>query len=304
MPESVVIPDSKVEIFSKTMRESLASRIQAITSKKDMAESVVEVEDEAQVEEAYPTDGLSLEGTSMARNRKKRTVITVELLERMKPFFERYRQDKDNDGLAPGQKMKMKQISVMFNLSNSETKSLYDEFCKDPLFVGRRTRAEAVAESREGSRRQPNAINSQRVDFIRSLVKEEPHLSVEEIHERMTQVDLLHQIDSSGSLMPIPLKTVALLLAEITQPRRRKEVPISINSAECIRHRFQYARRYLEITDDNTADICFVGEFSFVNNFSLSSCPQHKRDTFVVRDRRGGARPVSSESVKNDVKIE
>jgi hypothetical protein len=29
------------------------------------------------------------------------------------------------------------------------------------------------------------------------------------------------------------------------------------------------------------AEICFLGEFSFSNNFSLSSCPIIRRDTFV-----------------------
>ena len=142
-----------------------------------MAESVAEVE-EIQNKDFRGSKDISLDGSTASRIRKKRTVVTVQLLEQMKPYFLRYREDKENMDIPSAQKLKMRHISLKFNLSGSEAHTLYDEFCQDPLFVARRAKAEAVAMSREGGKRPPNSINTQRLDYINELIKEETYLTI------------------------------------------------------------------------------------------------------------------------------
>ena len=91
---------------------------------------------------------------------------------------------------------------------------------------------------------------------------------------------------------------------EAKQEHSGREAP-SINSAAAIRRRFEYARRYTEVVRDKNAVVCFIGVFSFVNCYSLSSCPPEKMHSFVTRDKRGGAtRSVGGESRVSSVKLE
>jgi len=81
-----------------------------------------------------------------------------------------------------------------------------------------------------------------------------------EIVKEMSQVDHLHQLDKHGSKIPISRKMVQhLIKVGNIQPKFMQLHINQINSAHCIINRFRYAKRYLELTEDKFADICFLG---------------------------------------------
>jgi hypothetical protein len=75
----------------------------------------------------------------------------------------------------------------------------------------------------------------------------------------MSRVDCLHQV-SKGTIVPISRKMVQhIMRLSHVLPRMIPSFERTPTSRETIMNRYGYARRYLQLTDDSRADICFLG---------------------------------------------
>ena len=131
-------------------------------------------------------------------------------------------------------------------------------------------------------------------------------MSTQEIVDEMSQVESLHNFDNFGNKIAISKKIIQHIMnVGNIKPRRVPMIPRNNNTYDSITNRFKYALKYLHLTDDKASDICFLGQFSFVNSLSLSSCPLAKRDSFVdMRYIRGEPKPRPDAKLKTDIKAE
>jgi len=76
----------------------------------------------------------------------------------------------------------------------------------------------------------------------------------------MNNIDSLHNIDKNGLKMPITRRLVQHLMniADI-KPKKVPYISRNINTYDCIHNRFRYAVKYLDLTNDKSSDICFIG---------------------------------------------
>lgn len=162
------------------------------------------------------------------------------------------------------------------------TAHLYEEYGKDPLFIDRLQKI-AEVESRCPSGVNYRALTSSRLKFITGLQQTNGYLTQRELADEINKVEGLLQKDKLGRSLPVGRKTIHHLMkvGGIVPPKALHRVQCSLNSPDQIANRNRYVRRYLQISEDKTAEICFLGEYSFANMHSLSSCPPLKRDEFV-----------------------
>lgn len=171
----------------------------------------------------------------------------------------------------------------------AEIKYLYDEYTKDPLFMNRKNRLKMTSGELPSH---SHEVTTRRLEFIKGLINRYGNLSYSEIASRMDAVEELHVVTKKGVRLPISKKSVQhIMRVGNIQPRQQQTPLKDINTPECIQMRFSFASRYLQLVEDRNAEICFVGEFSFVNGLSFSSCAPLRRDGFCPP--RSGKVPAS-----------
>lgn len=169
-------------------------------------------------------------------------------MEKLKLYFKQY----DCDLERPVQcRVKFRDIAEKVGIATSTVTALYDEYTKDPLFSNRTSKIQIGLTLPPGFQFMQNIdLTQKRIQFIKNLLLENGPLTQGTITEEINKREDLLTRDKEGTLRPLKRRQIFkyMKIAGIPFKTQNATAQRNMNDPECIHNRFQYARKYLELT--------------------------------------------------------